>query len=521
METEESTIPPPSDESNELGPTPGLRADTMADSAVILLSLTVVQRLVGFCREVLFCRWLPPEELGQWDMAFSFLMLAAPLSMLALPSCLARYLEHYRCQGQLRTLIGRTAVAVVCMAGISASVVYLGRSWFSQLIFGSPDQTRLVALIALALFIIVSTHYFIELLTALRIVRFLAVVQFSNSLAFAVLGACLLFGLAQEASSVVLAYAGACLLSSAGVLWRLWPTWRGLPPTVEPLPHRAFWSKILPYVGWVALTSLMANLFEIVDRYMIVHYSTTGPGEALALVGQYRSSRVVPLLMISIALMLGTMITPHLSHDWEQGRRDRVKTRLNLFLKLLGFALSGGAVLVLLAAPLLFDWALAGKFNEGRDVLPFTLTYCIWFGLTLVSQNYLLCAEKARLGSLALLIGLVVNIILNRILLPRFGLEGAVWATTVANFVALVLLSLFNRMLGFRLDRATVLVLALPGLLAVSAWAVVGAMLAIAILAIFTDWILGPLEKQQLGETWLLYAARLKSLPLPWRRRGS
>ena len=81
---EEPAIPLPSDESNELGPTPGFHADSLAESVVILLALTVVQRLVGFCRTVLFYRWLSPEDVGQWEMSFSFLMLAAPLSMLAL-----------------------------------------------------------------------------------------------------------------------------------------------------------------------------------------------------------------------------------------------------------------------------------------------------------------------------------------------------------------------------------------------------------------------------------------------------
>ena len=213
--------------------------------------------------------------------------------------------------------------------------------------------------------------------------------------------------------------------------------------------------------------------------------------------------------------MLGTMITPHLSHDWEQGLRDRVKTRLNVFLKLLAFSLCGGAALILLAAPLLFDWALSGKFNSGRDILPYTMTYCIWFGMTLVSQNYLLCAEKARLGSLTLLIGLVVNLSLNQILLPRYGLIGAVGATMTANLVALTLLSTFNRMLGFRLHRGTMLALAMPGLLCLGPWIVLAAMLAVGILALTTDWILSPAERELLLDAWQRYRERL-----PWRRSG-
>jgi peptidoglycan biosynthesis protein MviN/MurJ (putative lipid II flippase) len=43
---------------------PPLATDTLADSVLILLGLTVVQRLVGFVRAVLFCRWLGAGQLG-------------------------------------------------------------------------------------------------------------------------------------------------------------------------------------------------------------------------------------------------------------------------------------------------------------------------------------------------------------------------------------------------------------------------------------------------------------------------
>src|SRR6516162_10202794 len=80
----------------------GLRSDTLALGVVLLLASTVLQRAVGFAREICFCRWLSPEELGEWDMAFGFLMMAGPLLVLSLPGTFGRYLERYRQAGQLR-----------------------------------------------------------------------------------------------------------------------------------------------------------------------------------------------------------------------------------------------------------------------------------------------------------------------------------------------------------------------------------------------------------------------------------
>ena len=511
-------IPGPPDESsselgvNELGAGEfvigeAYRTDTLADSVLILLLLTGVQRLVGFARAVLFCRWLSPEQLGLWDMSFGFLMLAAPLSVLSIPAVYGRYIEYYRQRGLMRTLVRRTVIVSSVTAIFACIAIYIYSPWFSQLIFGSPDQSYLVELLAGTLIVVVTAHFFITLLTAMRNVRQLALIQFGNSALFAVFGAVLILSWSNTAHSIVVAYALACCITSFWALWYVRRAWRGLPKVERPLGHRMLWSKLVPFFVWVTITDLLANLFAIVDRYMIVHYST---GDGLAEVGQYHSSRIIPLLMISIALLLGGIITPHLSRDWEAGKQRWAKQRLMLFLKLLGLALFAGSVLMLIAAPLLFSIAFKGKFDAGRAVFPLTLTYCIWFGMALIAQNYQFLLEKARLGSLALLVGLVVNVVLNLILLPRYGLMGAVVATTVANFLALVVMCLLNWMMGFKLDLGAGVVLAVPILLIFGPWVSLGALALIVLASVFSNWVFSQEEREVLIETAWRYENQIR-----------
>ena len=192
------------------------------------------------------------------------------------------------------------------------------------------------------------------------------------------------------------------------------------------------------------------------------------------------------------------MLLPHLSHDWEAGRRDQVSARMNLTLKLLGLLLFVGSIAILLSAPFLFNVAFAGKFARGMDVFPWTLTYCAWFGLATMAQMYLWCAERARLSCLALGLGLTTNIVLNLILLPKFGLSGAVWATAAANFIALALLYRFNGWFGMKIQRSMLLVSLLPLSLGFGVWFSL-ATLATVILAIAkTDWIFSRDEKKEL-----------------------
>lgn len=496
---------------------PALRADTLADSVLILLVLLVVQRAVGFCRAVLLCRWLDADQLGQWDMALGFLMLAGPVVVLSLPATFGRYVEHYRRQGQLRLFLQRNMLACGGLAAAAVAGLVLARAWFAALIFGSADHGPLVALVAVSLLAIVAFNFLTELFTALRNVRLVAALQLLNSAAFAGIALALVLGWKATAASVVVAYGAACLVSVLVAGRRLTCAWSSLPDEGLPLPHRALWARMIPFAFWIWCVNVLANLVDLVDRYMILHYLPVDHEAALATVGQYHSSRVMPTLLFSLAALLGAMATPHFSSDWEAGRRDLVSARLNLFLKLLSPALVAAAVLILGIAPLLFGVAFQGKFAQGEAVLPWTLAYCIWFGLAVVAQNYLWCAEKARWGSLAFLVGLVTNVVLNLLLLPRLGLLGAVLATSAANALVLALVCLFDCRAGFRMQRGTWLLLALPAAIPLGPAAAASVLAVVAMSCLVSDWLLSREEKQMLWATCRQYLARVRAWPIAAR----
>ena len=264
------------------------------------------------------------------------------------------------------------------------------------------------------------------------------------------------------------------------------------------MPQRTFWAKLLPFAAWIWVSNLLSGLFDIIDRYMIVHFSGLEVNEALRQVGYYHTSRLLPLLFVAVSALLGSMITPSLSHDWELGRRREVAARLNTVLKALDLSLFAASVVTLIFAPFLFNTVLGGKYAAGLDQLPLTLVYCIWFGTVAVAQNYLWCAEKAWLSSMALLVGLLVNVSLDLVLLPRIGLHGAVMATTAANFTALLLIYLLNDRLGMRIARGTWMLAAIPMLLWLGPTVAALGLVVVSAVSLWTDWLFSHEERQHL-----------------------
>jgi len=478
-----------------------LRTDSLAASMVMLLGLTAAQRLVGFLRGILFCRWLDAEKLGQWDMAFGFLILAAPLAVFGLPGSFGRYVEYYRQRGQLRPFLRRTAGWIALLAAAAVLAVAGARSWFSDLAFGSAEYGNLMLLLAVGLGVLIVDNCFTSLYTALRQIKFVSLMQFTNSLLFAVLGMGLLLTWKAETASIVVAFvASYCITATISIAW-----WhrirRTLPRTSAALPPRSMRTRVLPFAFGLWIVNLLSNLSGIADRFMIVHFSGLPAAGALNMVGQYHTARIFPVLFFGVAELLGAIMTPHLSADWEAGQRAKVSQRLVLTIKVFGVGLVAAAIVVLLIAPVLFGLVWQNRYAGGLAVLPWALMCSVWAGLAAISYNYLWCAEKPHLVCWTLLASLAINVGLNLLLLSPLGLMGAALSATIARGASLALLWWLSSRLGMRVDRGLVVVAALPLALCLGPWAALFVLAVVLLEGIPGIRCLNPQEKQQVART--------------------
>lgn len=469
-----------------------LATDTLAASMALLLALAAVQPLVGIFRGLLFCRWLAPDELGRWDLAFGFLTVAGPLVDLGLPASMGRFAERYRRRGQLTEFLGWAGAVVLCVAAAGAAALFALAPRVATGLYNDATQAPLVRLVALCLLACVAFGFQVELLAGLRMFRVVSLMQLTRSVGFLAAGALLVGAVSGGAGQVVAAYGVASLATAlASIVWLRRRLPRNLAEPAAPLSGA--WKAVLPLALWVSLTNALGNLFDVVDRNLIVHLSGLPSAEALDLVGNYHSSRVVPLMFVTLGAMLSSVLLPHLTHPWEGGDRPRAALRFNLVAKMFAGLLTFGSLVVLLAAPWLYDVALENKYALGLQLLPWTLAYSSCFGLSLLGGAALICTERARLSTMAYAGALVIDVALNFWLLPTHGLLGAAWASTVARLAVLVVVFWAVGAAGLPLRRSTWLVAFLP-LSAIGGWPTVGLGLIAAAAAL--PWLIDADERQ-------------------------
>ena len=282
---------------------------------------------------------------------------------------------------------------------------------FSNLIFGRPDATFLVVILALSLAAVVLHHFLEALFAALRKFSIVSTMHFCQSMSFAIISLALIWFWQFAAESIVIGYGAACLLSAvvrAAVEGRGGAG--GSRATTTALPTASSGRRSCDSHFGCGSSTCSCHLFGVVDRYMLVHFSGLENAAALALVGHYHASRIVPVLFLSVADLLAGAVMPYLSHDWEIGAsRNSLRSTEHRSEDHVARDVRGRRRRALDLRRCCSMSLSQGRYDEGLAVMPWTLTYCVWYSLLLVAQNYLWCAEKARLGVLPLVVGLVAQ----------------------------------------------------------------------------------------------------------------
>ena len=285
--------------------------------------------------------------------------------------------------------------------------------------------------------------------------------RFDNEARIATLGNALVF--AAVAATVI---AGRGTLAAAGVMasaralsllfsWNAYRQLLGTSPgvIVEPDSLRASLWKGLPF----GVHATVGTLNMQVDTLMVQHYLGAGS------VGLYQAGMRILLgaLLVGDALN-GVYLSAMARASHDAGALTRLGERMTrqlLTVGLLGF----GCVLV--AGPLVVRVLFGGKYDALAPLLPlFGLLAFIRYGG--VSYGTLLTlADRQAVRVLAVCGVMVLGLVLNALLIPRYGLTGAVTASIIGH---LVLYGVYVRAArkdvgGFLVDRRSAVLLCMAG----------------------------------------------------------
>lgn len=354
---------------------------------------------------------------GIWAQVMVTLGLIAYISTLNLPAALSRFLAAEKNRDVIREGFFSVLVTGLGFSLLIGLVLFLVSRIFAASLLHDPGSFRIVQLTALIVPFWAMEAIYLGFFRAFRKMKTysfmliarnfieLALISYFIFSGYGVFGAVLSLLIARVVVDATMLF---LIINRIGVKW---------PRFSRLRPYFSFGIPMIPgmLASWVINSS---------DRYVIGILLGVTP------VGIYAAGYGIGYVIMSFAAPLAVVMLPTLSRLYDENRIEEVKTHLSYSLKyFLILAIPSVFGLTVLARPLLKVLSTPEFVPEGSLVLPLiALSYLLMGTYINFSQVHLLTKRTKILGILwggaALL-----NLILNVILVPLFGVTAAAAAT--------------------------------------------------------------------------------------------
>lgn len=211
---------------------------------------------------------------------------------------------------------------------------------------------------------------------------------------------------------------------------------------------RVPWKEALTHLKPCAILSISViavSVYRQMDKVMI------GALSDMNQTGLYENAEKIILCLSGFIVAIGTVMLPKISHMTAKGLMDEVRGHIDASMELvmcmvcaLGFGLASIATEF---APLFYGGDFA---QSGLLMIPLAMTLLPMGFANVIRTQWVLPQKRDHIFIKSVLTGAGVNVVLNALLIPRFGAMGAVAATVAAELsVPLVQFIILRRELPF------------------------------------------------------------------------
>lgn len=429
--------------------------------AMIYVIGVAIALVLGFFTQVIAARFLTVNDFGRYSIILSVVAFSSTISTLGMMSGIPRMLGFHRGKNDLCALNNTILFAVLFTAvvGIILSIViFLSSDIISSLIFDDYGLSYYlkIASITITLSVVINTLVAVfrglgdSKAKALFNDMFLRGSRFALFFVLAVIiGMTLTNTLIMYTASIVLVFIVIALYSAL------------------KLPTSVVNTKVDMNIGKQLLVFSLPLFGQAVCAMLLTHMDLLMIGSILSpeKAGIYGTARI---LAINVPLFLGAFGYLYVPIASKLFAQEKVKELGSLFKVITKWIFLLSAPMLIIGFGLSEDTisALFGsKYDAAGVALQILLaSYFIHLALGL-NQNTLLVFGKTKILLVLSVSALCVNLVLNIILIPIFGIFGAAVATaisyTLINIIASVYLYKVYSIHPFRLDLVMVLTLTL------------------------------------------------------------
>ncbi|MEQ9194664.1 MAG: oligosaccharide flippase family protein [Rhodospirillales bacterium] len=402
-----------------------LLGDLLVIDGAKIFAVNIAGAGLAFVSHILFARWLSVESYGTYVFALSWLNVLCIAVQAGMNLSVIRLIAEYRANGNRTAMQRLIKVSNFVVLTLGSATIIFGTAIVFWALSSASDEMRMTLYLALALTVVMALiqqrtavlhglEKVVQSVVAFEIARpviLLAAVFIASRLLTVDATLLMSVNLAVSTGFLILfmIYARLCILAQAQA-------------PDQPVPHWRHWLNVsLPYIAVTGLTILLTQM----DILMIGHMLGT---EAA---GLYAPAAKVALLAIFPVVAIRQRFGPMAARMFAEKAVDALQNRMNTAtllsiiacLGVLAFILPGRDFILGLFGP---------EYLPGESAVLILATGYLIYSIMGAAEMFFLVGPFERLNALVVSVTLILNLMLNFLLIPPFGIEGAAMATITA-----------------------------------------------------------------------------------------
>ena len=387
------------------------------------LALTVI----GSVSTPILTYFLLPAELGTWSLCLMLFTGLSTICGLSLQGAVTRfYYDHEHDEPARRRFQGTVlSFMLLWSVGLCTVLALLGPGLFDALFADLPFWPYGAFVVVMALFSVVGLVPKATWAAAERSKAFVGVALLGSAtdvlgslglVMFTTLGALGLFWGRTASLFILLLPFGLWSLRHVGLAWNRTDLRAALTFSLPLVPH------LLAH--WVLG---MSDRF-LIERHYRGEADPDGLSPGLRAVGIYGTAYVFIGTVNMVAVAVNRAWVPLFTRAFgEESERPFVARSITYFV----LAIVAMSVVMVVLSPSLIRWLYHEKYMEAATLAPILAFGGVFQGLYYIYVAGLFYYKRNHLVPIVTLVSGTVNVVLNLLWLPLYGLAGAAWATVI------------------------------------------------------------------------------------------
>lgn len=411
------------------------------DVGWVLIS-SVVTLLIGFLLRIVLARWLGAADLGLYQMVITVQGIATLIATLGIPVALVKYVAEYKDVKEKLTQTVSSGLLSSILFGILVGILLYALSGVLANVFHMPELARLLKILAFVLPFTSLFQALTGLLNGLRKMKTFAsllILQSILMIAFIIAFVRLGFGVEGAVLGIVLSVIGGCVFG-------LYRSRKFLHLSLQGLVQNA--KKLVLFGSKMFGANAMGLILAYTDIILIGYFLTAED------VGYYSVAVSLSMFFLIVPQAIQTITYPATSEYWSQNNHQALSSMIDKSMKY------SACILLPLGLGVGFFSREIITTIFGGEFIYAVLPLCILIIARVIRGGTIVPIGGSFSGigrpDIALKLDTLsagINVGLNILLIPHFGILGAAIATTASLLLGtIIFLALMPRILKVKID---------------------------------------------------------------------